>query len=133
MGPTLSSFYRVGQLVDSRSNTILSQIVESLFASQIVESNCCILKVLSATIFNQIVASIYQYNYCTCSQIVGLVLICSKKLHFFFSWEYNSIFYFSRHSLVHYFPHMRTSLMAGCNYNLFSELRLMYSTNLTLW
>ena len=71
---------RVGQLVDSRSNTILSQIVESLFASQIVDSNSWILKTLSDTIFNQIVESIYQYNYC--SQIVGLSLICSKKLHF---------------------------------------------------
>ena len=61
---------RVGQLVDSWSDTIMSQIVESLFVSQIVESNSWILKFWSDTIFYQLVESIYQYNYW--SQIVGL-------------------------------------------------------------
>ena len=61
---------RVGQLVDSWSDTIMSQIVESLFVSQIVESNSWILKFWSDTIFYQLVESIYQYNYW--SQIVWL-------------------------------------------------------------
>ena len=54
---------RVGQLVDSQSNTIFSQIVESLFVSQIVESNSWILKFGFNTIFDKLVESIYQYNF----------------------------------------------------------------------
>ena len=54
---------RVGQLVDSWSDTILSQIVESLYASKIVESNSWILKFLSDAIFDQLFESIYRYNY----------------------------------------------------------------------
>ena len=62
MSPSVVSA-RVGQLIDSWSNLILSQIVKSLFVSQIIESNSLILKFGFKAIFDQLVESIYQCNY----------------------------------------------------------------------